>query len=221
MRKKVQNRIQKVGNFHKKHTILSDWECNFVVSLLNYIEKHDSLSPRQMEIFQKIERKCTVDAVKSMTAWHESYDEEKKNIAKVCAKYYSISGYFSALSSRVLSDPEFIPTERQYKKMCENKYALKLMAAISSEPKYAVGSMVMLRTPAARNYKRRPLKGVPCLVLSTLDYVVNAVKGAKQYRILPYGQTSPCVLEERQLRKWKATTKKKSKKADTCEDIPF
>jgi len=212
-------RIQKVIDFNKQHSVLSAWENGFLESVFSQAQRKGQLSIKQIEIFEKAEIKCTSEALEEAKAWTKLYRIQHQETAKICARYYKITGYFSDLSANILGDSEFVPSERQYKKMCENKYAQKVLAMANAKPLYTIGTTIVIRRPALK-YNNRHLELVPCLVLEVLDEIKSAAKGAKQYRVLPYGEAAPLVLEERQIKKCKPGAKKKSKKK-SFDDIPF
>ena len=223
LKEQLLERIQKTIDFDKKHFTLNAWERGFLESVLAFAGRRGSLSFSQNTHFEKIEAKCNAKHLSSLLTWRDSYDKEKREVATICAKYYKHTGYFAALATSILDDKDFIPSEKQYRKMCENKYAKKVIEIFKAEPLYPAGSMVELRKPAARQFVLQSLAGVPCLILEVLNEVKSAAKGAKQYNILPYGHSYPHILEERQIRKSKGVpkNKKKSKKTDTYDDIPF
>ena len=168
----------------------------------------------------KAEEKCSPSALEKKEEWAELYAIQHRETAQICARYYKVAGYFTDLCTQILNNPDFVPSERQYKKMCENKYAQKVLATVKAAPLYPIGSTVVLRTPAL-SYTNRHLADIPCLVLEVLGEVITAAKGAKQYRLLPYGGTTSSIFEERQIKKFKKGRKKSSKKIDTYADIPF
>ena len=102
---------------------LNDWERGFLESVTNQFNRNGNLSDKQVETLDKIQSKHSPEAIKQRKEWEESYAGEKKEIAVVCAKYYMATGYFADLSRSILDDGEFVPTERQFAAMCENKYA--------------------------------------------------------------------------------------------------
>ena len=99
--------------------------------------------------------------------------------------------------------------------MCENKYAQKVLAIAKAEAEYAVGSDVEFRSPAL-SYRTKHLASVPCLVIETLKEVYGHAKGSKRYKVLPYGEIEPILVEERQIKKCRY--KKSKVKTD---EIPF
>jgi len=219
LKEQLIDRIQKAMDTDVKHSLLSDWERGFLESIKEQVARRGSLSPKQLEIFAKSEVKCTPEAVEESKSWAKLYQAQYKEVAKVCARYYKTAGYFTQLATEVLESPEFIPSPQAYKKMCENKYALKVLATAQAKPLYNIGSTVTLRGPAI-GYSNRHLDAVPCLVLEILDEVLTPAKGGKQYKVLPYGEAMPLVFEERQIKKCKPGAKKKSKKK-SFDDVPF
>mgnify|MGYP005823245759 CR=1 FL=1 len=219
MKEQLIARIQKTMDADAKHSLLSAWERGFLESIKEQVDRRGSLSPKQLEIFAKSEAKCTSDAVEESKSWAKLYQTQYKDIAIACARYYKSAGYFTNLATEVLENPEFIPSRQAYKKMCENKYAQKVLATLNATPLYGIGSTILMRSPAI-SYSNRRLDGVPCLVLEILSEVLTSAKGGKRYKVLPYGEGMPLVLEERQIKKCKPGTKKKSKKK-SFDDIPF
>ena len=222
MKREFIERINQVLSVHSKHSLLSNWEAGFCESLLDQANRGRNFSEKQLSVLSRCEEKCSSEGIEAAENWARDYAEKYRAIAMVCATYYNKSQYFRSLSSQVLHDPDFVPTQNAYKKMCENKYAKKVLASVNSAPKYAIGSTVELRQGQTHNYIYAHLANVPCLVLETLSEVVTAAKGGKQYRILPYGRANTLVVEERHIKNSKR--KKKAKKtvfSETSEDIPF
>ena len=189
-------------------SLLSQWENGFVESLLEQFNKRGRLSPKQVEILERIEiHKLSKEAQGAVQEWAVNYDEEKRRIAMICAKYYLKTGYFTVLATNIVSDPDYMPTERGWKKMCENKYAKKVVAEHDAPIKYAVGSVVEFRSTADWNMKRAT-GGMPCIVISSGGDIMSAAKGSKPYKVLPYGSVKMVDCEERHLKKCKKPKKK-------------
>lgn len=202
----------------EKSELLTDWERGFIESLQQQFNKRGHLSPRQIEIFERIKnQRLSEEAQKARKQWDENYDEEKRRIALVCAEYYSHTGYFTNLADSVLNDPGFIPTEKAWKKMCENKYAKKVIAEHDATPKYLIGSVVMFRSTADWSHRQKS-GGMPCVVISSGGPVKSAAKGSKPYSVLPYGSTQMIHCEERHIKKCK---KPKKDKKVLDNDVPF
>jgi len=193
----------------KNANLLSPWENGFVESLLEQFSKRGRLSPKQVDIFERIEQqKLSTNARKASAAWVADYDDEKRRIALICAKYYLKAGYFTGLATNVVEDPSYVPSEKAWKKMCQNKYALKVVATHDAAPKYAVGSVVEFRSTAERKL-RKQANGMPCVVIASSGDIVSAAKGAKPYKILPYGSVKVVECEERHVKKCKKPNKAK------------
>ena len=198
--------------------LLSKWEQGFVESLMEQFNKRGRLSPKQVEILARIEeQKLSQVAQEANQKWTASYDDEKRRIAMICAKYYQRAGYFGDLANNVVDDPSYVPSEKAWKKMCQNKYALKVIAEHDAPAKYAIGAVVDFRTPGTRCMKNLA-NGMPCVVIASGGDIVSAAKGSKPYKVLPYGSVKVIECEERHLKKHK-----KAKKAKKVVDnsVPF
>ena len=194
---------------------LGEWDENFIHSLKDQFEKRGRLSERQLEILAKVESRYTADAVMSRIKWEEKYDEEKQNIAKICATYYDVTGYFRDLVNSVLHVEGFIPTEKQWDAMCCNKYATKVLEAAFDTPKFPAGSMIMIRKTCPSNdgrklYRRKRDMGTDlAVVVSDSEPIVSASRGNRRYKILFVGDSAPLFAEERDIKKLSKKYQKK------------
>tara|TARA_R110000824_G_scaffold67377_9_gene174613 strand:+ start:603 stop:1274 length:672 start_codon:yes stop_codon:yes gene_type:complete len=216
-------RIDQAIQTHMKHSLLSDWEVGYCDSILDQVNRRGRLSEKQLTLLGRIEKKCHPAAIDASHAWAKEYAAKFRDSAIIIAKYYKTAGYFTGLAEQILTAPDFVPSQSAYKKMCENKYAQKVLTTAAAPAKYDVGATVELRKPAI-SWKNKHLAGVPCLVLETLSNVITSANGGKQYRILPYGEMQPLVFEERQIKKSSAKKrpiKKTPRKLETYDDIPF
>ena len=215
---RTENLIQK----NAKHQILSDWDVRFLQSIHEQLKKDRTLSVRQNDVLQKIESKLSDDSIEEVKAWEKGWNKETRAKAVICAKYYKeIGTYFRDIAERVLKEPEWVVPRHIYKKMCENKYAKKIIATALEEAKYPCGSVVMLRATAQKSLgwvKYDEMKEKPLFVLEILQEVHSAAKGAKRYKVLPAGAVKPVELEERQIKKYK---KGKPSKKTLYSDVPF
>ncbi len=180
----------------------SSWDRGFVESLLSQVESCRALSPRQLEILAKIEERHSEEVIASNLRWRQSYTETLRENAQVCAHYYAANPpYYQQVCARVLGDENYVPTERQYRALCENKYAKKVLRAHFAAPKYPAGTKVSLRTSAPRRlrYNASTLHGF--VLKSDAEPVTNAAAGTKKYLVLLVGDAVPVVFEERHLKK--------------------
>ena len=106
-------------------------------------------------------------------------------------------------------NPEYIPPQRTFKKITENKYAQKIINELTKKPAFDPGSMVAIRSGCdARDLgllysQMKELKSVPLFVMAALDSVGSAAKGAREYTILPAGWTKTIKVQERYIKKAK------------------
>ena len=179
---------------------------SFLLSLLNNIERWGKLTEKQQDALKRIEERHTDEAITRREEWSAEWNEEKRQVALICAKYYKATGaYFSDLAFRVLDEPEFVPTEKQFNAMCCNKYAKKVVESTQSEAKYPVGSFVDFRagTPRFRRGDHNIVIGSALVLETGAATVTSYAKGGKKYIVLPIGLAETVEIEERHLKKSK------------------
>jgi hypothetical protein len=180
------------------------WAGGFVESLTEQVASGRNLSPRQFEILEKIEGEHSDEAINAAASWDSDFSDDMRQRLTVASRYYRRTGYFTNLVDRALTPDgqptAFIPTEKQYRKITENKYAQKVLAAHFETAKYTAGSMVQLRASAGY-LARSKAQDKPCVVIATTEPIVSACKGAKMYRILPIGSATMITIEERHIKK--------------------
>ena len=169
---KVLERIGKLREFDR----LTQWESGFLESLAESFSKWKGLTPRQYEIFEKIEKKYTdPSAVKGWNQWAKEYDDEKRKLAKIVAKYYVAenkrqgTGYWGDLPSKILNDDKFIPTRNQFDKMTGNNYAKRAIAAATEDAKFPVGSIARIRKGISYTHRCAKHYNEDVLILSVLE----------------------------------------------------
>ena len=185
----------------------SQWEQGFFESVKTQFDRKYTLSDRQVETVQKIAGKFSPAAIQERKAWYESFTDAQRETMRVCADYYKGTGYYKDLVHSILSNSEFVPSPKQYKMLCENKYAEKVLDAYRSEPKFPVGSLATLRKIRSNGYMA--ISGAPAwrdinvLVLTTNEPIVSSAKGAKRYKCMIVGGTDTFYCEERDLKRMK------------------
>tara|TARA_R110002110_G_scaffold88181_2_gene229651 strand:- start:733 stop:1362 length:630 start_codon:yes stop_codon:yes gene_type:complete len=185
----------------------SQWEQGFFESVKAQFDRKHTLSDRQVETVQKIAGKFSPAAIQERKAWYESFTDLQRETMRVCADYYKGTGYYKDLVHSILSNSEFVPSPKQYKILCENKYAAKVLDAYRSEPKFPVGSLATLRKIRSNGYMA--ISGAPAwrdinvLVLTTNEPIVSSAKGAKRYKCMIVGGTDTFYCEERDLKRMK------------------
>ena len=169
---KVLERIGKLREIDR----ITQWESGFLESLAESFNKWSGLTPRQYEIFEKIEKKHTdPSVVKGWNEWVKEYDDEKRKVAKIVAKYYQATnqrngtGYWGDLPSKIINDDKYIPTRRQFEKMTGNSYAKRAIASATEDAKFPVGSIARIRKGISYTHKCAKYPNEDVLILSVLE----------------------------------------------------
>lgn len=174
------------------------WDYKFLGSIAERNRQHGQLSPKQVHILGKIEGRYSEEALASRDAWVGNWNAEKAERIKAAAEYYLANPpYYGDLARQVLDNAAFVPTERQYRAMTENKFAAKVIREHFSEPAFPVGSKVSARSCATGRFRNK--KGFVMKVGA--KPITAAAKGSKVYMVLPIGDSVPVYVEERHLKK--------------------
>tara|TARA_Y100000310_G_scaffold74681_1_gene70920 strand:+ start:6252 stop:6914 length:663 start_codon:yes stop_codon:yes gene_type:complete len=178
---------------------------DFLFSVKELYEKHGELTKNQINAVNKIKEKNSQETVENYDEWVLGYDDGKKEVASICALYYKNNPpYFSQLAERIFNELDFIPSEKQYKSMCENKFTKKVIEATKAEAKYFVGTVVRGRKNAPINVR----DSLFSVIKTNAAPVQSAAQGAKVYELLPFGKTHTIFCEERYLKKIKKSESK-------------
>ena len=201
MTDKITARIKKLS----EEDMLSSWEHNFLESLIKWVEKGRGLSHRQNTTLQNIEAKYSDDKKAALEAWKEGYTPEMRENMTIMAHYYiNNPPYFGDVARRVMSDEEktFVPSEKVYRAMCENKYATRVIEIVKGAPLFEVGSMANIRANANGDASRFKNKMVMILE-HDIDNIASAAKDARPVHVIPVGSSQSFWTEERYLKKAK------------------
>lgn len=216
---------QRIEKISKKSDCLSQWEQGYIESISEQIERGRRLSYRQIEIVERIEKKVK-NAVPADPNWEANWDEAKAWAWKTACNYYdnSTPRYYGYLLDQAKANPDMIPSERNYKKIVENKYAQRVINALREDPKYSAGDTVQFRPGArkAMSYRQyEGLKDIPLFVVEATSRVNTACAGCRIYRLLPSIAMEVIEIEERYIKKFKVPKKKaiKSKLIKPVEEI--
>jgi len=192
--------------------VLNDWEKGFLESLAKQAEKRP-LSAKQNNWLQKIESKVN-DAADP--TWEKSWSDEKARNLKIAIEYYKnqIPAYFSSIVQWVEENPTKIINKISYQKIAENKYAKKVIKALTDKPKYHAGQTVAIRANASRS-------GLPpklfasssklLFIIEPLNKALTAAIGTRLYLVLPSDSTETYEIEERWLKKYLLKGKRQQK----------
>ena len=194
--------------------ILSEWERGFLVSIFKQSEAGHELSPSQVSVLSRIELNNSEKTRSELKRWKDNWTEEHSEIAKVVAHYYLHTGYFTVLASKIVFD-DYTPTEKEYRKMCENKYALRVRSEHFKDPAYPVNSLVQVRKTNTINKNLRHLNGGYTKLSNSYAVVLepNAAKitraaaGSKVYKVLPFGSPKSYYVSEGDIKKARGVKK--------------
>ena len=195
----LKNRLDKVLGENLNHKTR-----DFLESLKAYYDKNKTLSERQVLAFKRIETSFSPAQKDIFEKWTLEYKEEYIQDAKIVAKYYVRTGYYTKIANSILDDDSYIPNRKDFLKLINNPYAQKVLIATRSAPLFADNDLIQLRSTVGKSWAERELskfKLRKCFVLKNDLPVVNAVKGGKRYEILPMGSPNPLEIDERYLMK--------------------
>ena len=199
----------------------------FYMSLLWQHEnvKSGPLSSAQMMYLERMYNKYSMEEIKKKEEFEQNYSDHHREIAIKCAQYYAdqYPPYYDAIVEKVLDEPtRHILSFNEFNKMCNNKYALKILASYKEEAKYQVGDFVQIRATnrvdlANTNHKEghqprrsvcRAMANKFCMVLEVnAKPITRAAKGARVYKVLITDEAQPIYAHESDLKK--ARRKKK------------
>ena len=204
----MKNLPTRIENVMKKPSV-NEGTKRFLLSLLRQVDTRGSLSEKQLESLRRIEQRNSEEFLIKKEKWSALYDEEKREVAKICALYYTrgLTGYYTDLAEKVLKDPDFVPSEAQWRAMCLNKFATRVVEETRSEPKYPIGAMVEFRKGLAPIlYRDSKQTTIAIVIESNVGPVLKAAKGSKRYTILPVGESMTIEVEERRIKKYRRKT---------------
>ncbi len=192
-------RIEKVAQ--RGISTMSDWERSFLGSLLDSAKKWGRLTAKQHDVFQRIEKKTDPAVQKARKEWGDNFTADMREKLEFAARYYKANPpYFSDAAERILSNSTYMPSEKLYRKMVENKYVQRAMHNDTVPPKYATGAMVMVRDSAHVQGRLASYRGQLVMVIGVEEDVKSATKGSRKVTILPVGSGETIVAEERYLK---------------------
>jgi len=198
----LDERIEEAIRFKQENDPEDQSIIDFLQSLANSYHTYGRLTYRQHRAFEKIESFTKPEVIEEHNKWKEEYRKEHREKALVIANQYFFGpgGYYASMSTRILTDDKFVPSRTAYEKMCDNKYANKAYHEITREPKYSIGSLIMLRSAAT---VRQDMRGHLAIVIkNNYQYISSFAKGSKKYSIVLVGKRQALVVcEERHIKR--------------------
>ncbi len=174
----------------------TDRDKQFATSLKQGWDKYQSLTVGQFNALKNLETRYCAGNKQKVEEWINSFDANKRGILNVCAQYYSTTSYFRDIAVKVLAEPNWIPSEKQYRAMCENKYAQRMIENMASPVKYPAGTIVEVR----KTYHRWDLPTGSVGMVVSCESVVGPSRGSRKYRILMMGEVQTTELFEKDIK---------------------
>ena len=195
---------------------LSGWEQDFCASINSQLIRGRKLSSKQINLIHKIEGNVA-KLVVGYEQWVKQWDDEKRKVWNIALDYYEKNRpYFSNEVAKRRDarreEREYIPPQRTFKKVVENKYGQKFINELDKKPAFEPGSMVAFRAnvrpgdiPNMRllHSQMKELRLMPLFVMSVLDSAGSSARGAREYTILQAGWTRTLKVQERHIKKAK------------------
>lgn len=179
---------------------ITNYERTVLQSMLDQASRRGRLSEKQIKFYKSIASNYTENALAEKREWESTFVGKKLDDLVIIAKYYKAQGsYFLALVDKILSDEEYIPNRSQYRKLCENKYAQKVLAEHYKEPRFNIGQQVYLVSKSPYSHDASLRRGA-IVLRANAEPIENSCKGAKKYLVLPVGEPHGVVVEERWLK---------------------
>mgnify|MGYP001265761129 CR=1 FL=1 len=198
----------------------------FYLSLLwQHETKKSGLTSAQMAYLERMYNKYSMEEIRKKEKFLENYSDAQRRVAIKCAQYYQdqYPPYFDAIVEKVLDDPEGHKLSyNEYNKMCNNKYAKKILACYEERPKYSVGDFLQIRATnridiANTDHRagHQPRRSVCakmankfCMVVQVnAKPITRAAKGARIYKILITDEAQPIYAHESDLKKARRSKK--------------
>lgn len=200
-------------------------DSQFMKSLHWHFQKNGDLSGGQDYHLEKLGTKYSMEELSRQEQFEQNYSDELRLAALRCARYYDVQHprYYGNIVDKVLNDPSnHTLNYNEFNKMCNNKYAKKILAAYDTPHKFSSGDMVQIRSNnridiANTNFKdgHHPNRGSIyrvkdkiCMVLEVDSRpITRPAKGARIYKVLIIDETSPIYAHESDLKKVRRSKK--------------
>jgi len=173
------------------------WDRGFIESVKEQLDTGRTLSPRQVEIVEKIEGRFSDEALASAVGWADAWDDEKQQRFNIAVKYYGRTGYYQNIVQRAWGVEKYIPTQKEYSAVACNKYATAVIDNAMAAAKWPPGSLVQFRNSGRI---RGVYRSKVAVVVSHPDDVKTHARGGKPYGVVLIGNSAIIQCEERDLK---------------------
>jgi len=194
----------------------SSWDAGFMDSVIDQTNAGRDLSEKQVATVAKVNSRYSTEALAALDAFDTEFRANTvwQERFRIMVAYYKANGYYGNITSRAVEG--FVPSQKQYEAITCNKYAAKILTGWETAPKFAPGSMALVRStsPRAAALWRAAGNGkLPVVIVAqNASTPSSACKGNKIYKVLPVGCAETFEVEERDLKAHR-TPKKKSRKS--------
>jgi len=194
-------------------SVCGGWDRGFLESVLAQLAKGRPLSIKQKQTLGKVLSRNTEEDQAKHKNWTLTYEAEYRACAMVLAAYHMRQPYYKPMAQDILNGN--VPERSKFLRMHDNKYSKKVLAQHAASPKFELGSYLLPRAcfdsykcvefpidmvwanqnRIVQNFKKRG-----GFVIEICKDIHSAAKGAKRYKLLPIGETTPIIVEERHLK---------------------
>ena len=203
------NLLAEVTELRNRITDGSSWDAGFMESVIGQVKAGRALSEKQIATVAKVNSRYSTEALKAIDAFNDEYraSPSMQERFAIMVGYYKSNGYYGKITSRVVDG--FVPSKKQYEAITSNKYAAKILAGWEAAPKYAAGSMAMIRgrrdVHSSQAFTASGNGTLPVVVVAVnAAHPSSACKGNKVYKVLPVGCAQTFLVEERDLKTYRA-----------------
>lgn len=104
------------------------------------------LTSAQKDLLDKLHTEYSPDEIRKREEWVKNYTQEMREDFSICVEYYRSISFFSRSRQRLDNDPEYIPSEKEYKDITQNKYTKKLLRNKKEKPQFEIGNLCLVRS---------------------------------------------------------------------------
>lgn len=171
------------------NTAINEWERNFLTSIKAGFDKYKSLTEGQNNTFVAIEKRYSPEVLAARTAWQSNWTAEMASDWAAMMEYYSKTPYFRGAVEKFQKNNAYIPSEKEYNDICNNKYSVRYLKNLKIPAKFKQGALVV--------YKRYGTYRLATVV--DIGNVADWTKGSRHYKIMIVGEADLCGAAEKEL----------------------
>ena len=195
-------------------SVCGGWDRNFLESILHQLSKERPLTVKQKRTLGKVFARNNAEADRFHQSWAEQYERDYADAARILGAYHKRQPYYERMANDILAGR--VPERSKFLRMYDNKYSKKVLSQSKAKSKYEVGDYLQARA-AFSSYKHVEFEGDMVwtrqnkiiqkfaarggFVIEILKNIHSAAKGSKRYKLLPIGESTPVIIEERYLKK--------------------